>query len=64
LTASRETLVSRLRGRGEEENGWGEQQIDRCLTAFVSGKIRGEQIGTDERAVDEVVDEIMDLMSQ
>ena len=62
LTASRETLVSRLRGRGEEENGWGEQQIDRCLTAFVSGTIPGKQILTDDRSVDEVAKAILQTL--
>jgi len=62
LTASRDTLVSRLRGRGEEENGWCEQQIDRCLTAFVSGTIPGKQIGTDERSAEEIVDGIMEMV--
>ena len=59
LTASRETLVSRLRGRGEEENGWGEQQIDRCLAAFASGRIPGEQIMTDHKSVAEITEIIL-----
>ena len=64
LTASRETLVSRLRGRGEEENGWGEQQIDRCLTAFASGKIPGEQMITDDLAAENIAHEILKRISE
>lgn len=34
LTASPETICRRLRGRGEPENGWAEQQLPRCLAAL------------------------------
>ncbi|MEK3658431.1 AAA family ATPase [Paenibacillus sp. FSL F4-0236] len=34
LCASRETLLKRLGGRGERNDSWAVQQIDRCLTGL------------------------------
>ena len=67
LTASPEVLRRRLRtrhaywigtalGRGET---WAMRQIDRCVTALAAPEF-AEQIDTDERGVDEVVEVLAD----
>ena len=58
LLASKETVVGRLIHRGEEENSWAEQQIDRCLSAFEKDII-GEKIDTGVLTVDGVANRIM-----
>lgn len=57
LVASRETLLARLRTRGEKENSWGALQIDRCAASLSREKF-GRQVATDGLSVDEVVERI------
>lgn len=45
-------------GRGECENSWAEQKIDRCLQAFKSN-INGKKINTNNLNVKQVVNIIM-----
>ena len=67
LTASRDTLRRRLRARtgfvlakvaGRDES-WAMQQIERCVTALADDAF-ATHVGTDDRTVDEVVEEIAD----
>jgi hypothetical protein len=67
LTASPETLRRRLRARtgyllarvtGRDES-WAMQQIERCVTALAGDRF-AEHVPTDDRTVDEVVEEIAD----
>ena len=51
LTASREVILSRLLGRGEEKNSWAEQQLDRCMKAFETC-IDGERIDTTRQSAE------------
>ena len=59
LLASKETVVGRLINRGEEENSWAEQQIDRCLSAF-DKDIPGEKIDTGTLTVHDIAKYIME----
>lgn len=65
LTASPDTLRQRLRTRsgywlgravGRDET-WAMQQIDRCVAALQSERF-AEHVATDDRAIDEVVEDI------
>lgn len=58
LTASRETLLRRLRSRGEGRSSWAAKQIDRCAAAF-SGDMPGERINSDGVGIGEIVDIIL-----
>lgn len=57
LYASKETLKKRLRRRLELSNTWAIIQIDNCINAFNSS-ITEEKIETDNKTVDEILDEI------
>ncbi len=63
LCAERETILSRLISRGELENGWAAQQIERCLTAF-ENDIPGEKIRTDRIGIEEVAEMILSMIEQ
>lgn len=52
LMAGRETIKQRLRNRGEGENSWAEQQMDRCFEAFQT--MNGIKIQTDAASVSEI----------
>lgn len=54
LMASKETLLKRLKARGDGENSWPAKQIDRCLMGL-SSEIFKEHINTNEKTIDEVV---------
>lgn len=58
LMATKETIHDRLRKRGEEEGNWCFHQTDRCLAAF-EDPIFEQKIWTEDRAVEEIVKEIM-----
>lgn len=58
LDAPKDTIMERLTRRGEPENSWAEQQIDRCIHAF-HREIRGERIDTTHRSSEEVADYIL-----
>jgi len=57
LLASRETLLRRLRSRGEGPASWGARQIDRCL-AGLSEFDAADRLHTDTLAHEAVVEEI------
>ncbi len=59
LQADKPTLLSRLKSRGDDENTWAAQQIDRCAHAF-SGDIKGIIINTNNLTIDETVNLITD----
>ena len=58
LNADKENIKHRLISRGECENSWAEQQIDRCLKAFKSN-INDEKINMNNLNVEQVVNIIM-----
>ncbi|MDI4645724.1 AAA family ATPase [Cohnella hashimotonis] len=60
LTASRQTLLRRLRSRWESERSWAAQQIDRCL-AGLAGETFDVHIQTDGMNASEVVARIAEL---
>lgn len=60
LMASKETLLKRLRKRGDGKNSWPARQIDRCLNAL-SSPVFKEHINTDKMTIYEVVDYIAEL---
>ncbi|MDO3412503.1 AAA family ATPase [Saccharibacillus sp. CPCC 101409] len=57
LLARRETLLQRLKGRGDGSDSWPAQQIDRCLEAL-SAEAFGMHLHTDEMTPDDVVERI------
>ncbi|MDH6284805.1 AAA family ATPase [Prescottella agglutinans] len=65
LTASPDTLRRRLRTRGGywlgravgRDESWAMEQIDRCVAALESERF-AEHVATDDRAVDDVVEDI------
>jgi hypothetical protein len=61
LMAPKETLLKRLRGRGDGANSWPAQQIDRCLKGL-SNEIFREHLYTEEMSIDDVAQKIA-LMS-
>jgi chloramphenicol 3-O-phosphotransferase len=63
LQASRETIFSRLRNRGEEEGNWCFQQTIKCIDAFVQYDF-GEYIDTENVGIDSVVTEILGKLDQ
>lgn len=58
LLAKRETLLGRLKSRGEAANSWPAQQIERCLSALSQEKF-GKHVHTDELTREQVVEEIV-----
>lgn len=61
LCASRETLLKRLRSRGERAGGWPARQIDRCVTGFANQVFR-EHLQTDEMSIQEVAETIAERL--
>jgi hypothetical protein len=57
LCASRETLLKRLDGRGEGNDSWAVQQIDRCITGL-NKDIFKEHVDTNNLTTLEVVERI------
>ncbi|OBZ17044.1 tunicamycin resistance protein [Bacillus sp. FJAT-26390] len=60
LCASEETLMKRLRGRGERKNSWAEQQIKRCA-AGLSDEIFRYHLDTDQTTVVQNVEQIASM---
>lgn len=60
LVASRETLLRRLKSRGEGTRSWAAQQIDRCV-ASLSKSAFERQIDTNDLSADEVVERMAEL---
>ncbi|ERI92356.1 hypothetical protein HMPREF1982_02338 [Clostridiales bacterium oral taxon 876 str. F0540] len=61
LMASKETLLKRLKSRGDGSNSWGAKQIDRCLEGL-SNEIFETHINTENMSIEEVAEKIA-LMS-
>lgn len=57
LMASKETLLKRLRRRGDTKKSWPAKQINRCVEAL-GNPIFNEHIKTDNMCIDEVVEYI------
>ncbi|MBZ9623833.1 AAA family ATPase [Clostridium sp. FP2] len=57
LCASKETVLKRLRGRGEGGNSWAAQQIDSCIKGF-SNEIFKQHIDTEDLSIQGVVEKI------
>lgn len=57
LAATMDTLLKRLRGRGEKRGAWVFDQIERCVESL-SDAAFGEHIHTDELSIDEVVEAV------
>ncbi|CAM3954747.1 AAA family ATPase [Cohnella lubricantis] len=61
LCATRETLLKRLRSRGERAAGWPAQQIDRCLAGLADEAFR-EHLHTDELSIRQVAETIAERL--
>lgn len=57
LLASKETLLKRLKKRGDGRDSWAAQQIERCINSL-SDDLFEEHIITDSMTIDEVVEHI------
>lgn len=57
LMASEETLIRRLRSRGDGKNSWPAQQIDRCLLGLSKDVFR-HHIQTDHMTIEAVAEKI------
>ncbi len=57
LAATTDTLLKRLRGRGEKRGAWVFNQIERCVESL-SDAAFSEHIHTDELSIDEVVEAV------
>lgn len=57
LYADKTTILKRLNKRLERGETWAKAQVDRCIHAF-NTEITEEKIITDDKSVDEVVEEI------
>jgi broad-specificity NMP kinase len=60
LIADKETLLKRLRKRGDGKNSWPAQQIDRCIDAL-SSPLFEEHISTDDMSIEQVVEHIANV---
>lgn len=60
LCASKETLLRRLKKRGEGKNSWAAQQIDRCRDGL-SHELFGHHLHTDQMTIEEVAQQIAAL---
>lgn len=57
LIASKETIIKRLANRGDDENSWPANQIDRCLEELKKNK---NSIDTNKISIQEVIDKILE----
>ncbi|WP_161487968.1 AAA family ATPase [Paenibacillus glacialis] len=60
LCASKNTLLKRLRSRGEGKNSWAARQIDRCI-AGLSHEVFQDHLDTDEMSIEDIVEQIAAL---
>ena len=60
LSATRETVLARLLGRGESADSWAAQHIDLCIDAY-DRDITEVKIVTENRSVDDIASEILEL---
>ncbi|MBR6806758.1 MAG: AAA family ATPase [Clostridia bacterium] len=63
LKASKQTLLNRLEKRGDGADSWAAAQIDRCITAFKSGKFDGI-IDTDEKSPEQIMTYILEKINE
>ncbi len=63
LNASKETLLKRLEKRGDGADSWPAAQIDRCVSAFDSGKFDGI-IVTDNLSPDQILTIILEKINE
>jgi hypothetical protein len=57
LLASRETILRRLRRRGDGSNSWGARHLDRCLNSLSDEKF-AVHLNTEEKTIEVVAEEI------
>ncbi|NJM90048.1 MAG: AAA family ATPase [Hydrococcus sp. RU_2_2] len=57
LLASRETILRRLRKRGDGTNSWGARQLDRCLASLSDEKFKFH-LDTEGKSIELVAEEI------
>ncbi|KAM3090884.1 AAA family ATPase [Phormidesmis sp. 146-35] len=57
LLASRETILRRLRWRGDGSNSWGARHLDRCLNALSDEKFAAH-LNTEGKPIEAVAEEI------
>lgn len=57
LIASRDTILHRLRRRGDGRNSWAAHQLDRCLTSLSNEKF-AVHISTEGKTIEAVAEEI------
>ncbi|WP_134684819.1 AAA family ATPase [Brevibacillus migulae] len=62
LCASKETLLQRLRTRGEGKRSWPAQQIDRCIEGLAHDCFR-DHLETDQMTIEEVVEKIAAMVN-
>lgn len=55
LLANRETLIKRLRSRGDNKNSWPAKQIDRCISSLIQD-IFNMHINTDNLTPEEIIE--------
>ncbi|MEA5039557.1 MAG: AAA family ATPase [Clostridiaceae bacterium] len=58
LTASKQTIISRLKQRGETEDCWAAQHIEKCLKAFET-EIKEQKLDTEGKSIELISSEIM-----
>ncbi len=57
LLASRDTILRRLRQRGDSSNSWNARQLDRCLKSLSNEKF-AVHLNTEKKAIEAVAEEI------
>nr|WP_198044804.1 AAA family ATPase [Lysinibacillus timonensis] len=62
LSASEDTLIKRLRGRGEGKNSWAVKQIDRCIKGLANDLFQ-QHIDTNEMSIEKVAETIASLLN-
>ncbi|WP_315122103.1 AAA family ATPase [uncultured Clostridium sp.] len=60
LSSSKETLLKRLRSRGEGKNSWAAKQIDRCIEGL-SNEIFKQHIDTENLSIQDVAEKVASL---
>ena len=61
LWASKETLIKRLRSRGESKHSWGALQIERCIEGL-SNDIFKHRIKTEHMSIERIAETIASLL--
>lgn len=58
LSATKQTIINRLLQRGETDDCWAAQHIDKCLTSFATDIVE-EKVYTDEKGINDIALEII-----